>query len=1285
MPLPSLSGLWQQVWIPPFVGGASALLTGGLWYLLLLHTPHLLADTVLGMGLVTAALLAWSLALAQQAQRQKQEVERVNRELAKRMGDRQQSEAILRSFYDSAPMLMGIVELVDDDILHISDNSVSEQWFGLSPETMKGKRASELGVPAAHIQAWLQHYREAQAIQAPVHFEYSHDTPQGRHWLSATVSPINLTSDYPRFCYIVEDITERRQIHQNLRESEKRWQFALEGSGDGVWDWNPQTGEIFYSKRWKEMLGYSDTEIGNTLNEWNSRIHPDDRTRVFAETENHLRGKISVYSSEYRMRAKDGTYRWVLDRGQVMSRDVEGQPLRVIGTHSDISDRKRVEDALRWQEALLRSMANASPLAFLVVDNRTDTILYFNHHFCQIWGLEHLEPQMQRGELKNKDIIPDCCRVLVDVPAFARSCEPLQDEANRVVVEDEIPFVGDRTIRRFSAQIRDQADRYFGRLYIFEDITERKRAEAEQLRQSRRSQLFSDISLRIRRSLRLATILQTTVTEVQAFLKADRVLLFRTWPDGNGRVVQEAVVPGIQPTLGREFLDPCFQTDYLEQYRQGRVATLTNIDETETERCYVEFLNSLNVKANLVVPILIRDELWGLLIAHQSQPRQWVPFETELLQQLANQVGIAIAQSQLVESLRESEARFRTIADSAPVLLWLTDTQGNCTFVNQSWLHFTGRTLDQEVGDGWRTNLHPDDQVMVQREFQTAFADHTDFETEYRLRRADGEYRWMLSKGVPRFTPESSFEGYIGLCVDISDRREIERLKDEFVSMVSHELRTPLTSISGALKLLASGVLQTQPERGQQMLSIAVNNTDRLVRLINDILDIERIESGKVTMTRQLCDAASLMTQAAESIQDMAMQAGITLRVAPLPAPLYADPDRIIQTLTNLLSNAIKFSTPGCIVHLTAEQMDSEFPPPLHTPPPPSVLPPVPYILLKVSDHGRGIPDDKLSSIFERFQQVDASDSRKKGGTGLGLAICRSIVLHHDGQIWAESAIGQGSTFYIALPLAQINPPPALPTGNNPLVLVCDDDASVRHVVRTILEQQGYQVVTVASGKEAIAQATKIHPSAILLNLMMPEMHGWETLEYLKQHPETTEIPVIILSGLMPDAHRSQPSGIADWIVKPPTDQRLMQSLERALAVHHTPVAVLIVEDDPDLAQVLRTLFERHGIQTRHATTGSEAIQLSQTLLPSLLVLDLGLPEVDGFAVVDWLRRHNRLRYVPLVVYTARDLDDAERDRLKLGQTLFLTKGRIPPEEVEHRVIDLLTHILPHPDSLAGA
>jgi PAS domain S-box-containing protein len=1196
-----------------------------------------------------------------------------------------ESESTLRSFFDSAPMMMGIVELVGDDILHISDNATAAQFFGMAPEAMRNRRSSEMGTPQEQICRWIGHYRESQQTGKPVRFEYAHATETETRWLSATVSPIASVGG-ERFSYVVDDITERKQAQEELL----------------------------------------------------------------------------------------------------------------------------------WKETLLRSMASASPLAFFVVDNRTDDILYFNRRFCEIWGIEHLEARMQRGELKNKDIIPDCVPMLADVAAFAKSCKPLQSEENRIVIEDEIPFIDGRTIRRFSTPIRDEQDRYFGRLYIFEDISDRKhreeilrnitlgvsaetgeaffqslvqyltraleveyafvgelvepegisirtiagysngraienfeyalanapceqvvgqqlrvyprdvqqqfpldaylreieaqsylgaplfdstgrplgliavlsckplddtqlmeeiltifavrasseierrRSEAELQRRNLRSQLLDELTLKIRRSLRLEKTLQTTVTEVRRFLETDRVLLFQLHADGSGTVVQEAVIPGFPVTLGQDILDPCFQEGYIERYRQGRVSAIADIERADIQPCHVEFLQQFAVKANLVVPILQKEELWGLLIAHQcASPRQWTSFETELLRQLADRVGIALAQSELLEAVRESEARFRTMADSAPVLLWMSGLDKQRTFFNQSWLEFTGRTLEQELGNGWGAGVHPEDLQHCLDTYTTAFDARESFQMEYRLRRADGEYRWILDTGKPRYTPDGNFVGYIGSCVDISDRREVEQLKDEFVSIVSHELRTPLTSILGALDLLAGGALSNRPEQFQHMLQIAAKNADRLVRLINDILDIERIESGKVTMTKQACDAANLMTAAAEVMQSMASAAEVTLSVSPVSARLWADPDRIVQVLTNLLSNAIKFSPPGSTVWLTAEAREKE----------PS------YILFRVRDQGRGIPADKIETIFGRFQQVDASDSRQKGGTGLGLAVCRSIVQHHEGQIWAESGLGEGSTFYFTLPLAQEEEIKASTHPSGPLVLVCDDDASVRSVVRMVLEHQDYRVITAASGQEAVKLAAQERPDIILLNLMMPGMNGWETLAALKEQQETKNLPVIILSGLFPDARKSTPE-VSDWIVKPPDERSLLQALERILTDPNRKVKVLIVEDDADLAQILIAMFDRHGIETYHAQTGREAIQLSQQIFPDLLVLDLVLPGCDGFAVVDWLRQHNRLCRVPLVVYTSKDLDDSERERLKLGQTLFLTKGRITPEQFEQRIIKLLGRII---------
>ncbi len=234
---------------------------------------------------------------------------------------------------------------------------------------------------------------------------------------------------------------------------------------------------------------------------------------------------------------------------------------------------------------------------------------------------------------------------------------------------------------------------------------------------------------------------------------------------------------------------------------------------------------------------------------------------------------------------------------------------------------------------------------------------------------------------------------------DITDRLEVERMKDEFVSVVSHELRTPLTSIRGSLGLLAGTMADTLPDKGKRMLTIAVDNAERLTRLINDILDLERMSSGKMTMSRGPCDAADLVSQAIDAMTAMAEKAQVTLSASVPAARLWADPDRVIQVLTNLLSNAIKFSEPETSVCVETQLLPR-------------------YIRFQVKDEGRGIPTDKLRSIFGQFQQVDASDSRKESGTGLGLAICHTIIGQHDGEIWAESVDGEGSTLFFTLPVA---------------------------------------------------------------------------------------------------------------------------------------------------------------------------------------------------------------------------------------------------------------------------
>ncbi|BAY10420.1 PAS domain-containing protein [Calothrix sp. NIES-2098] len=359
--------------------------------------------------------------------------------------------------------------------------------------------------------------RQALAKHCDYEVEYRNIWPDGSiHWILARGVGIYDEDGNPtRMIGVTLDLTARKQAEQALQESEQRWQLALQGNNDGIWDWNVQTNEVFFSPRWKEMLGYQDHEITNNIDEWSERVHPEDLDWVLEAIRDHFDKKTPYYVTEHRVQCKDGSYKWILDRGQALW-DSTGNVVRMVGSHTDINDRKQIEEELK--------------------------------------------------------------------------------------------------------------------------------------RQNLRSQLFSEITLKIRESLQLDDILQTTVKEIQTLLHADRVLVFRLWPDGSGTVVQEAVLPSWPVVLGQNILDPCFQQGYVEKYRQGRVSAITDVARANIQDCHRKFLQQHSVQANLVVPILIRDGIWGLLIAHQCHsPREWNRFELEMLQQLANQIGIALSQAQLLE------------------------------------------------------------------------------------------------------------------------------------------------------------------------------------------------------------------------------------------------------------------------------------------------------------------------------------------------------------------------------------------------------------------------------------------------------------------------------------------------------------------------------------------------------------------------------------------------------------------------------------------------------------
>ena len=498
----------------------------------------------------------------------------------------------------------------------------------------------------------------------------------------------------------------------------------------------------------------------------------------------------------------------------------------------------------------------------------------------------------------------------------------------------------------------------------------------------------------------------------------------------------------------------------------------------------------------------------------------------------------------------------------------------------------------------------------------------------------------------------------------LAQRSDLDSVKDEFISTVSHELRTPLTSIRGALGLLSAGLLGD--------------------------LDLERMESGRAPLKLRRCSMFDLAREAVDTMTPMADGAGVRLELtcnAPRDSIYFdADSDRILQVMTNLLSNAIKFSPAASTISV---EIDSD----------------ANSLLLKVVDEGRGIPADKLESVFDRFQQVESSDASKKGGTGLGLAICRSIIQQHGGAIWAQpNHDGPGTMLWVQLSRsarasdAGASSALALPAERGEgLILVCDDDPGIRVVVAEQLRQHGYDILEAGSGEEAVALAneqsaqaaqgrrTREHArvppiSAILLDLYMPGLSGWETLQRLKVMAVPpfkigSAIPVVILSVVPPTDHPLRAGGPEGWVQKPFNENLLLAELGRVLRTHEGPGRILLVEEDGELAHAMVAGFEEAGLRLDHAASLRQAVDRCMVGAPDLIILNLTLPDGDGFSLVDWLRRQPTLQSLPLVVYSGREISQAEMAKLRLGPTEFLDKAKIQPREVEELVLAMVQRL----------
>jgi adenylate cyclase len=501
---------------------------------------------------------------------------------------------------------------------------------------------------------------------------------------------------------------------------------------------------------------------------------------------------------------------------------------------------------------------------------------------------------------------------------------------------------------------------------------------------------------------------------------------------------------------------------------------------------------------------------------------------------------------------------------------------------------------------------------------------------------------------------------------------EASRTKSSFLANMSHELRTPLNAIIGLTELLCDNTARFGTEKALEPLRRVLRAGRHLLNLINDILDLSKIEAGKMDLTLESVAIQPVVEEVLGTARPLAEQNKNALEL-DCPAEIgsvHADNMRLRQILLNLLSNACKFTKGGTVrLRIAGEEEAGQD-----------------WVDFAVSDTGIGMSEEQLGRLFQEFTQADASTTRQFGGTGLGLAISRRLCRLMGGDITVTSAVGEGSTFTVRLPTEAAPPLPVAetslaatgPAATRPAtsqdgrgtILVIDDDATARELIATYLAGEGFAVETAASGVEGIKKLRELRPAAVTLDIMMPDVDGWTVLAALKGDPALADIPVVIVT-IVDEQRRGIALGAAGYLTKPIDRERLIEIVSQ-LRVAGAPGRVLVVEDDEDQRQLVRTILAARGWAVREAANGRLALDAITAELPDLILLDLMMPEMDGFELVAALQANAAWRAIPVVVVTALDLTDEDRRRLNGGVEQILTKHAFPPAELMARVGALL-------------
>lgn len=925
-------------------------------------------------------------------------------------------------------------------------------------------------------------------------------------------------------CVLVfRDVTERRQAEQRLRLQERELSDFFDNANVALRLVDPH-GVILRANRAElGLLGYDREEyVGRSIAEFHVEA------AVAEDILGRLRDGEVVRDEPVRLRCKDGSIKDVLVTSSGLFDDREFVHSRCFTI--DVTDSIPAERA----RALLAAIVDGSGDA-IISKSLEGTILSWNAGAERLYGYPAAEAIGRPITL----IIPS------ELEAEERSILAALQRGERIDGFDTVRLTRDGRrvdVSLTVSPVKDESGRIIAAAKTARDITERKRSEQQLAIRARQQAVIAELGELVLREPGLEDLRSRLVTAVATHLEIECCSILEPDPDREGLLLT-AGVGWREGLIGRSVAaEPGSLVGYALAAR--RPLYVEDIREDDRFRA-----GPLLVEHGIVsgVCCLIpgaKEESCGLLGAYTTRRRAFTRDDLSFLQSTANLLGAAIERDRVRSSLEESQQRFQVMADAAPVMIWMSGSDRLLEWVNLRWLEFTGRTMEQELGNGWSEGVHPDDVERRLQTYASAFEARCPFKMEFRLRRHDGEHRWLFEHGIPRFSSNNEFTGYIGSCIDITERRraeqallEADRRKDEFLATLAHELRNPLAPIRNSLEILKRA--QPAGELLVQVREMIERQIAQIVRLVDDLLDVGRITRDRLSLTKEQVELTSIVHRAVETSRPLAEENLQLLEVHLPDQPVYFEGDavRLTQVLSNLLDNACKYSPEGGRIRVAAERRGDE-------------------IMLSVQDNGIGIAPDKIEGVFEMFAQVRDTIDRSRGGLGIGLTLAKRLVELHGGSITAYSeGSGLGSTFEVRLPAlgatsAAPEPPPRTqsPCEAPRHILVVDDNVDSAESLTALLRSIGHETRAVYDGHQALETAELHRPDVAFLDIGLPKMSGLDVCRRLREQPWGRSMLIVALTGWgqAEDRRRSEDAGFDAHLVKPVDFDKLLALLGRA-------------------------------------------------------------------------------------------------------------------------------------------